>query len=159
MTDRLLQRFCSERGAAVVEFALVLPLLLLLMFGLIDFTMAYQRNVTLTHAAREGVRAWALAPPTSPTNPTPATRDAATGIDPATIEVVCATATATGTWTPSPATTAACSTPCTAGEPAQVTARHNYAYITPVASVFGMFGGNTLAAPTLRGEGVMRCGG
>lgn len=46
----------SDRGAAAVEFALVLPLLLMLVFGMIDFGRAYNDQITLTQLAREGAR-------------------------------------------------------------------------------------------------------
>ena len=50
-------RFPSgDRGAAAVEFALVLPLLLVLIFGMIDFGRAYNQQITLTQLAREGAR-------------------------------------------------------------------------------------------------------
>jgi len=45
-----------DRGAAVVEFALLLPALLLLVFGIIDFGRALNAQITLTQAAREGAR-------------------------------------------------------------------------------------------------------
>ena len=50
----------SNRGAAAVEFALVLPLLLLLLGGIIDFGFAFNTQISLTHAAREGVRHYAI---------------------------------------------------------------------------------------------------
>src|SRR5215470_20320242 len=50
----------SDRGAAAVEFALVLPLLLILIFGIIDFGRMLNAKITLTEAAREGARATAL---------------------------------------------------------------------------------------------------
>src|SRR5919201_6346799 len=46
----------SERGAAIVEFAIVLPLLLLFIFGIIDFGRALYMKNNLTLAAREGAR-------------------------------------------------------------------------------------------------------
>jgi Flp pilus assembly protein TadG len=45
-----------ERGAAAVEMALVLPLLILLLGGIIDFGRAFMTEVILTNAAREGSR-------------------------------------------------------------------------------------------------------
>lgn len=50
----------SERGAALVEFALVLPILLTLVFGIIEYGRAYEVKVQLTGAVREGARALAL---------------------------------------------------------------------------------------------------
>ena len=46
----------SERGAAAVEFALILPLLILLVFGIVQFSIAYNRAQGLHAAAREGAR-------------------------------------------------------------------------------------------------------
>jgi Flp pilus assembly protein TadG len=50
----------GERGAAAVEFALVLPILVMLIFGIIDFGRMLAAKITLTEAAREGARATAL---------------------------------------------------------------------------------------------------
>jgi Flp pilus assembly protein TadG len=48
--------FRSERAAAMVEFAIVLPILLLLVFGIIDFGRALYTLNNLTAAVREGAR-------------------------------------------------------------------------------------------------------
>lgn len=53
-------RLERERGAAVVEFALIVPLLLLLVFGIAEFGRAYYLQTTISNAAREGVRVMAL---------------------------------------------------------------------------------------------------
>src|SRR5678816_1360930 len=44
------------RGAAIIEFALVVPILFLLVWGIISFTRAYQRLNALTSSLREGAR-------------------------------------------------------------------------------------------------------
>jgi len=44
------------RGAAVVEFAVVLPLLLVILFGIIEYGWVFLVRQTLTSAAREGCR-------------------------------------------------------------------------------------------------------
>lgn len=49
-------RLRSERGAELIEFALVLPLLLLLVMGIVDFGFMFQRMEVVTNAAREGAR-------------------------------------------------------------------------------------------------------
>jgi Flp pilus assembly pilin Flp len=46
----------DEDGAAAVEFALLLPLLVLLLFGLIQFGIAFNTKIQATNAAREGAR-------------------------------------------------------------------------------------------------------
>lgn len=53
-------RWRSERGAELVEFALVLPLLLLLGLGICDFGLLFQRYEVVTNATREGARAGAV---------------------------------------------------------------------------------------------------
>lgn len=51
-----MNRFLSARGTELVEFALVLPLLMLVLGGIIDFGFLFQRYEVLTNAAREGAR-------------------------------------------------------------------------------------------------------
>lgn len=46
----------SQRGATAVEFALVFPLLVMILFGIFQFGIAYNNWIALTHAAREGAR-------------------------------------------------------------------------------------------------------
>lgn len=53
-------RWRVDRGSAAVEFALVLPVLLLVIFGIVDFGRMLAAKITLTEAAREGARATAL---------------------------------------------------------------------------------------------------
>ncbi len=47
----------DQRGSSVVEFALVLPVLLLLVLTVVEFSMVIYDKVVITHAAREAVRA------------------------------------------------------------------------------------------------------
>ena len=53
---RVHRKLRSESGASAVEFALVLPLLMLILFGIIEFGMALYRQAILTNASREGAR-------------------------------------------------------------------------------------------------------
>lgn len=46
----------DTRGTAVVEFALIFPILAILLFGVIDFGRAYFLRTNLVSAAREGAR-------------------------------------------------------------------------------------------------------
>lgn len=53
----------NEEGATAVEFALVLPILVLLVFGIIQFGFIFFHYISITHAAREGARWAALEQP------------------------------------------------------------------------------------------------
>lgn len=54
---RLITRLVrSEAGAELIEFALVLPMLLIVVFGIAEFGIVFQRNMIITNAAREGAR-------------------------------------------------------------------------------------------------------
>ncbi|GAA3673074.1 hypothetical protein GCM10023081_09300 [Arthrobacter ginkgonis] len=46
----------KQRGATAVEFALILPLLIAMLMGVIDFGLAFSQNISLQAAAREGAR-------------------------------------------------------------------------------------------------------
>lgn len=56
----------GNRGNAVIEFAFVLPLLLLLCFGITEFGRAWVTKSILTSAAREGVRLAVVTAPDVP---------------------------------------------------------------------------------------------
>lgn len=59
MTKRAVRaraRARSDRGQALVEFAMVLPILLILIFGIVDVARLYQAWVTMQGAAREAAR-------------------------------------------------------------------------------------------------------
>src|SRR5438045_1794603 len=51
------------RGAVVVEFALVLPILVALLVGITTSGIAYNKKLNLTYATREGARYGATVPP------------------------------------------------------------------------------------------------
>ena len=57
---RTLQRRRDQRGAAAIEMAIVLPILILLVFGIIEFSIYFNRLQGLQAAAREGARVAAL---------------------------------------------------------------------------------------------------
>lgn len=63
-----MRRIREQRSQALIEFALVSPVLLLLLFGTIDIGRAIFYYDTLNHAAREGARAAVRASNQLPTN-------------------------------------------------------------------------------------------
>ena len=88
----------DDRGQTMVEFALVLPILCVVLFSIIQFGIVYNHYITLTDATRVGARKGAVS--RTAVNPialtVAATRNAAPGLTPAKLDVL-ATATA---WTP-----------------------------------------------------------
>lgn len=57
---RLLVLRRNEKGQGLVEFALILPLLLLLVLGIIQFGIIFSSQIAITNAAREGARVAAV---------------------------------------------------------------------------------------------------
>jgi Flp pilus assembly protein TadG len=51
----------NQRGQSVVEFALVLPALMLILLAIVQFGMVFKQYITLTDAVREGARKAAVA--------------------------------------------------------------------------------------------------
>ena len=49
-------RFRRRRGAVIVEFALIMPFMLLIVAGIIDFSRAYSQLNTINASLREGAR-------------------------------------------------------------------------------------------------------
>lgn len=130
-------RLSGDRGVVSVEFALILPLLLLLIFGIIQFGRAYNTKVELTGAVREGARVFAL----HSGDPEQVTHDAAPGYDAASMPVTCGINGAA----------ASCTTTCNTGDEVSVHAAYNFDLDIPFYS-----GDQSL---TIEAKGVMRCGG
>ncbi len=54
---RLARRICLDQtGAELIEFAIALPILLLVIAGILDFAILFQRYEVVSNAAREGAR-------------------------------------------------------------------------------------------------------
>ncbi len=124
----------GDRGSTAVEFALLLPILLVMVFGLIDFGRALNAQISLTQAAREGARLAALGDSTS--DVTARTQAAAGNLS----------SSVTVTVTPCPANG-------TQANDAVVQASYVFNYITPVGALAGFFGGPI----TLTATGDMPC--
>jgi len=55
------RRASSDRGAAAVEFALVVPILLLVIIGIVNFSFVFAQQISLNNAARQAARYAAVA--------------------------------------------------------------------------------------------------
>lgn len=127
---RVISRLRDDRGAAAVEFALVLPVLISLLLGIMEFGNIYNAQITLTAAAREGARTMAIK------NDPVAARNAVRGAL---------------TLNPAPTDAQISVTPTTCANGLTDTVTVTY----PLPALTGFFGQSF----TLQGKGVMRCGG
>jgi Flp pilus assembly protein TadG len=135
----------SESGQAIIELALTLPMLLVIVLGIFDFGLMFQRYEVVTNAAREGARVGVL--------PNYSTDDAK-----ARAQQYLTSGGLTGG-----ATINAAVAPVTFGSPAktvnQVTVTvqyvHNYVFIGPILNLLGGSLGNVTlqSVSTMRVEG------
>ena len=109
----------GEGGSAVLETAFILPLFLLLTFGVVEFGRAWLIVNTMNHAAREAVRFAATTAPLTANDPTVVSKAkgilAAAGVNAASV-----TNTA----------------PAGAPPAVTVTATHNFAFLTGIGPIF-----------------------
>ena len=131
MRDRLQ----NERGATAVEFAFIVPLLIVLVLGIAEFGRAFQVQGTLSAAAREGVRLMALQ--NDPAAARAVVRNAASSLDPGVTDAQILIEPA--------------SCPTLDAGTAQVRVTISY----PMPYLTGFFGSSV----DLTGTGVMRCNG
>lgn len=68
-------RLIKQKGASAVEFAIILPILVLIVFGIIEFSVLLYDNAIVTNASREGARAGVLYRTDSDGAPNPLTRE------------------------------------------------------------------------------------
>jgi Flp pilus assembly protein TadG len=127
----------ADRGATVVEFALLLPLLLLIVLGIIDFGRILNAQVTLTQAAREGARLVALGQP----NVQSRTQAAAAGLSPIGVSIQSACATGAGP-----------------GSNGVVQTSYSFTFTPGLGYLVSLVGGSGLSGQTtLSAKGVMPC--
>jgi Flp pilus assembly protein TadG len=120
----------SERGAVAVEFAILAPVLIMILMGIMEFGRAYNAQVSLTNAAREGVRVMAIS--NNQASARIAARNAAVSLTPALVDSNITFSTAS----------------CTTGAQMTVTVSYTLSTLTGVAGPFAM-----------TGRGVMLCAG
>lgn len=62
MSKRRFRRSSDDEGAVLIEFALVIGLFFMLVFGMVDFGLAINTKTQLTNAGREGARLGTVLP-------------------------------------------------------------------------------------------------
>lgn len=140
----LIRRLRSERGAELIELALVLPILFLVIAGIVDFGLLMQRYLTINNAAREGARI-AVLPGYGLTDvQNRVALFVSQGTDTSTLAVTTLTPVSIDPPGPTPPFPAAQVT---------VTMAHTYLFLGPVS---GLFGGGSFSTITLTARSTMR---
>jgi Flp pilus assembly protein TadG len=169
VTSRRRRNGRLDRGAAAVEMALVLPILLFVLMGMIDFGRAYNAQIQLSAAAREGVRLASL-------NTTGVETGTVTGNPYGNAAIADRVQSAAGglgsfsatkvttvpTSCPSPNSVCVmyCPVPPAAGDQATVVLTANFTWITGISAMSKFFGSGTFPMPsTIQATGVMQCTG
>lgn len=124
----------TQRGAAALEFALIVPILISLVFGIADFGWAINRDTLVNNAAREGAREGSLNPDATAiaTTVRQSLSDVeAIGTSPSriTVTVTCRK--------PDESACTSFATDAVSGGTVIVTVALNHSWITPVGSTFG----------------------
>lgn len=161
---RARRRRHPERGAAAVEMALVLPLLLFILMGLIDFGRAYNALIQLSQASREGVRLASLNPgPSANASSNPDFGDSAITGRVSTIAGSLPTFAASCS-APTASLSSACIIYCPNGDGvATVVVKSSFTWITGISGMSKFFSGGASGGfptpTTIQTTGVMRCAG
>ena len=125
-SNRSPARAHRSRGQALVEFALVLPLFLLLLAGMVDFGLGLNASITVTNAAREGARLGTTKPIASAIDAR--ARAMTAGLDASKVDVATSCKRPTGS-TPATCTLATWQS----GDSVVVTVTYEYKMIWPLA--------------------------
>jgi Flp pilus assembly protein TadG len=140
-------RWRCDRGAAAVEFALVVPVLLIVVFGIIDFGRMLNAQLQVSEAAREGARAASTI-----------TGTASQRSNAASDRIALFSSNTTGGVEFDSDASSFCGRTPGDGDINTVTASYRFGFITPVGDIGALFGGGRWGAPiTIRATSVMPC--
>jgi Flp pilus assembly protein TadG len=116
-----------EDGQSLVEFALVIPIFLLVLFAIVDFGMAFHAWITVTNSAREGARIGTVHAPAATIEQR--VRDTSDSLDQDNLSVTVTNADDQGGQP---------------GESVVVDVSYSYSLITPLADLLNMVSGGTI---------------
>jgi Flp pilus assembly protein TadG len=145
-----------DRGASAVEFALILPVLVLVLGGILDFGFVFSQQIALNNAARDAARAGVVSDLSGAgltcsaisSRLTSALTTSAVGLNSGTVSV---TVTAPTTDSAASCTASTSNKPCTNSTSAQqLTVIASYASTPPFPLPY-------LSPITLTGQGVFQC--
>jgi len=136
-----------ERGGAAVEFALIAPLLLLLVFGIVDFGWMLMKANLVNNTTRDAVRVASLAGTYDEIENSVEVSLSSAGIDPAAVDVEITCTNPSGSnCANSPGSYDA---NATSGSTVTVTVTYTHGWITPVGAMCGLVGGESCVGDTI----------
>ncbi|MGE0598266.1 MAG: TadE/TadG family type IV pilus assembly protein [Dehalococcoidia bacterium] len=133
----------TEAGQALVEFTMILPIFLLLLFGLVDFGRAFYTWLIVTNAAREGARVAAVQKPQS-------------DVDARIYESFCESYPTQCTLDPAKLSITRTNIQGARGEAVTIDLAYDFDYATPLGNILALIGGNSLADLTITAHTSMR---
>lgn len=133
----------SEAGQSLVEFALIMPIFLIMLFAMVDFGRGFYTWLIITNAAREGARA------------------AAVQMDSSTVDTklygsFCSTYPTNCSLDTTKMTVTKGNIQGARGTEATVDISYTFDFVTPIGSILRLVGGSNLAAPVITAHSGMR---
>ena len=136
--NRVGKRSNSDRGQAILEVAIVLPLLLVMVMGIVDFGLGLRDWITVTNATREGARVAAIG--SSCSSIRQRVKDASSGLITSDSEI---------TISPSDCK-------FSSGDSAKVTVQYSYKLLTPLAGLLNLVGASIDSTIPIQSSSSMR---
>lgn len=126
----------TEAGQTLVETAMVLPILLLLLFALVDFGRGFYTWLLVTNAAREGARVASV-------------QSSQAEVEQRIFESI-------GALDASDLAISVSNIQGPRGEPVEVDLDYDFEWVTPMGGILQLLGGSALGAPTISAHSSMR---
>lgn len=145
--SRAREEKAGERGASLVEFALLLPLLLTLVLGIVDFGYLINRSTLINNGAREGAREAIFGSDSATIEGR--VRQVTAGLDQTELTVSIDCADAAGT----PCPGASYDSEWEPGGSVIVRVEYDYEYITPIVGMLGLGPTHLTSTVEMRIEG------
>ncbi len=133
----------TETGQALVEFTMILPLFLLLLFALVDFGRGFYTWLVITNAAREGARIAAVQ-----------SNDAT--INQRIYDSFCKNYPSSCTLNPAELTITKTNVLGARGSAVSIDLAYNFQFATPIGSIINLVSGGSLSTPQITAHSSMR---
>jgi Flp pilus assembly protein TadG len=133
----------SDAGQSLVEFSLVLPIFLVLLFALVDFGRGFYTWLLVTNAAREGARAGAVQLDNS-------------GIDGKIRSSICSTYPTNCSLDTTKMTVTKTNVQGPRGQEMTVDIVFSFQFVTPIGSLMSLIGGSSISSPVISAHSGMR---